>query len=844
MEYLHDGGVEGIAADLRRMLNEDVLERLDLQLYQGVDEQVVVSVAPASTPDVQEAEAEEIKDEQPAEEPVTEEADEEPKKELMPLQADESGQLSLFDLWNMTESERKERVETKQKKKTEKKPKPKEKAQAVKMFTGKDDAAIQPEQAALANPDDPYSLINWEDNPPINGFYEMMMDLTPEKRIALRVKAEEHRQEQLQRLGVKDTLDSKFVPGKEAMRKYGSRQEPAQRTASSAKHMATKPEPAEPVSLEPHPFDGEMLPFYRDNSVVTDKDGRLGFLKDTTPYGATFHPLDVSGRDAEKLLQYIVLRDTYQKLYAYEADNHDEHRALRERLNTVYDKFVADFGCLNERRNVKLLLTDANGRDVLGLERAEEGQFVKADIFDRPVAFSLEEITHVDTPIDALSASLNKYGGVNLGYMVSLTDDTEDELIEKLHGHIFYNPTAGEYQIRDKFFASKATKVERIAGNVIAKMECVDYWIANHPDDPMMEKAKESYEALKEAIPNPIEFNELDFNFGERWIPTGMYSKYMSWLYDMPITITYTESLDEFNVTFEGKKNAKVTDEYFVKGYYKSCDGIALLRHALHNTVPNMMKCIGRDEHGNDIRVRDAEAIQLANAKIDDIRNGFTDWLMEQSQEFKDNLADMYNRKFNCFVRPKYDGSHQTFPDLDLKSLGRKYGITSVYPSQKDCVWMLKQNGGGICDHEVGTGKTLIMCIAAHEMKRLGIAHKPLIIGLKANVSEIAATYQAAYPNARILYASEADFSTANRVRFFHNIKNNDYDCVIMSHDQFGKLPQSPEMMQESPTTSCRRSVSATPDFGDASPCSHVCLLVYIYFLLRMALMSKSGLIS
>jgi len=33
-----------------------------------------------------------------------------------------------------------------------------------------------------------------------------------------------------------------------------------------------------------------------------------------------------------------------------------------------------------------------------------------------------------------------------------------------------------------------------------------------------------------------------------------------------------------------------------------------------------------------------------------------------------------------------------------------------------------------------------------------------------------------AYPNARILYASEKDFSTANRVRFFNNIKNNDYD--------------------------------------------------------------------
>ncbi len=141
-----------------------------------------------------------------------------------------------------------------------------------------------------------------------------------------------------------------------------------------------------------------------------------------------------------------------------------------------------------------------------------------------------------------------------------------------------------------------------------------------------------------------------------------------------------------------------------------------------------------------NIKVRDSEGIQLTNAKIDEIRNGFSEWLEKQSPQFKERLTTMYNRKFNCFVRPKYDGSHQTFPDLNLKGLA-SHGIKSVYPSQMDCVWMLKQNGGGICDHEVGTGKTLIMCIAVHEMKRLNLAHKPMIIGLKANVAEIAAFY-------------------------------------------------------------------------------------------------------
>ena len=307
----------------------------------------------------------------------------------------------------------------------------------------------------------------------------------------------------------------------------------------------------------------------------------------------------------------------------------------------------------------------------------------------------------------------------------------------------------------------------------------------------MLPQARESLEALKEAMPEQIPFEELDFNFGERWIPTGVYAAYMSRLFDTDVRISYSESLDEYSVAC-GHRTMKITDEFLVKGYYRHYDGMHLLKHALHNTCPDMMKKVGEDENGNDIKVRDSEGIQLANAKIDEIRNGFTEWLEEQSPEFKKRLTDMYNNKFNCFVRPKYDGSHQKFPELNLKGLG----ITDLYPSQKDCIWMLKQNGGGIADHEVGTGKTLIMCVAAHEMKRLGLVHKPMIIGLKANVREIAECYRTAYPNARVLYASEKDFAASGRVRFFNDIRNNDWDCVIMSHDQFGKIPQSPELQQ------------------------------------------------
>lgn len=110
---------------------------------------------------------------------------------------------------------------------------------------------------------------------------------------------------------------------------------------------------------------------------------------------------------------------------------------------------------------------------------------------------------------------------------------------------------------------------------------------------------------------------------------------------------------------------------------------------------------------------------------------------------------------------------------------------------------MDKMLGGGIIDHEVGGGKTLIMCCGAYEKKRLGLANKPLIIGLKANIHEIARTFCTAYPNAKVLYPGKEDFTPKNRERIFNLIKNNDWDAVILSHEQFGMIPQSPEVQQE-----------------------------------------------
>ena len=772
MVYLHEGGVTGIAEDLRKRIDADLAARLDVARYKGMAEEIPTQAIPSATKETKIAEEVPTITESPKEQPSIDHSAE-----------GKAVQLTLFDLWEYTVPQEKPVPKNKKKSAVAKqaqkgnhptparaeKPKKQDGESLQPSQKNADDA---PKEEKKTLPGDIYADINWEDNPPINGFYETMMTLTPEKRVALRQEAERHRQGQLKRLGVADTLNPAFIPP------MGEIKPPS---AAVPNHVVTE---QTVDTLTPHPYDRTLEPHHREGSIVLDAARNVGYLKDLTPYGAMFHPADLNGFQKEKLMLYISLRDAYERLYSYEAEHHEENKPQRGYLNTYYDEFVLRYGQLNAKQNVKLVMMDAGGRDILSLERMENGKFVKADIFEHPVSFAVESHANVGSPEEALSASLNKYGTVNLDYMREITDSTAEDLLTALQGRIYYNPLVTGYEIKDRF----------IAGNVIEKAERIEAWMGDNPENERMPEVKQALEALKDAEPQRIAFEDLDFNFGERWIPTGVYAAYMSRLFDTEVKIAYSASMDEFSVAC-GYRTMKITDEFLVKGYYRNYDGMHLLKHALHNTCPDMMKSIGKDEHGNDIKVRDSEGIQLANAKIDEIRNGFSEWLEEQSPQFKERLTTMYNRKFNCFVRPKYDGSHQTFPDLNLKGLASR-GIKSVYPSQMDCVWMLKQNGGGICDHEVGTGKTLIMCIAAHEMKRLKLAHKPMIIGLKANVAEIAATYQAAYPNARILYASEKDFSTANRVRFFNNIKNNDYDCVIMSHDQFGKIPQSPELQQ------------------------------------------------
>ncbi len=397
MIYTHEGGVEGIAEDLRKMLHEDFNKNLNLNRYMRIEE--------TKTEEVQVEEIKEIADErqniedapvqkseqktdeveQPQNVPIynkvkdgesdsspqngnldNSESHNEPSKHQQP-----PVQVTLFDLWGMEEESRLAIKPTKKKatvtvKTTPKKVSRKKASPLVKVVNPTFEVEVKPlkkeettplaevkgnETEQVAKPvlpgDEPYANISWEENPPINGFYELMMNMPPEDRVMLRQKAELHRQEQLNTLGVEDTLDPKFKPPMEPIevlkvqigqgQSKENKQEEVAKVKSKAETDAEKTEREKKrqeeqarkqaelarqkeEAMKPRPFNKAIESFHREGSMVFDTNRNIGVLKDLTKYGATFMPLDLNNEQREKAASYIELRDTYQRLYAYEAE--------------------------------------------------------------------------------------------------------------------------------------------------------------------------------------------------------------------------------------------------------------------------------------------------------------------------------------------------------------------------------------------------------------------------------------------------------------------------------------------------------------------------------------------
>lgn len=536
---------------------------------------------------------------------------------------------------------------------------------------------------------------------------------------------------------------------------------------------ATQPKP----NTGKRPYTDKMPDWMKDGALVLF-EGQLGTIQSKradrfSELTAWFNPIKVNGADMERAKDYLPVRKAYFELSTLESEQRTEQPLLREELNKAYDAFVSKWGNFHTDGNKELMTLDSMGVEVYSIEMQVHGEVMKADIMYEPVAFKKIDVSVRLTPMEALASSLNYYGKVNMDYLAQSTGSSESEVIEALEGEMFYNPETGTWEEKGRILAGNVVeKCKLFAGHIHTLAGQAKAW------------TERTVKALEDVTPELIPYEELDFNMGERWIPTEVYADFAEHLFDVKADVVYFDVNDTYVISLHGYSPAAY-NLYCSHGY----TGEKLFAYALHDTVPEIKKEVMRG--GEWVKVPDEEAMQEVATKIQEIRGKFNAWLDSQPIAVRDELVRLYNERFNCYVRPSYDGSAQTFPGLSFA----QFPYDDLYPSQKDAIWMIKQNGGGVCWHEVGAGKTMVMCVAAYEMKRLGLVQKPMIIGLKANVHEIADCFRKAYPSAKLLYPGKEDFTPANREELFSKIKNNNWDCIILTHDQFAKIPQSEETM-------------------------------------------------
>ena len=159
------------------------------------------------------------------------------------------------------------------------------------------------------------------------------------------------------------------------------------------------------------PFDGKKQKFYKENTLLCHNN-KFGYLVDSEKEESSIKIKYFSSYQAEKVKLYIDLRDCYYILSLYEEETQKQHIHLRETLNEKYDEFLNKYGTLNSKENLAFILTDANGREVLSIERYVNGKSKKADIFFAPVSISNIQPETLE-PLESLIASLNKFGNVN-----------------------------------------------------------------------------------------------------------------------------------------------------------------------------------------------------------------------------------------------------------------------------------------------------------------------------------------------------------------------------------------------------------------------------------------------
>lgn len=488
--------------------------------------------------------------------------------------------------------------------------------------------------------------------------------------------------------------------------------------------------------------------------------------------------LQVKPKEFDRLSKIIALRDTYLRLL--EGRDNDKEK-IRDELDYQYDAFNFQYGQLNDKANYPLVTLDIQGPLILALETPKDGVFIKSEIFSKaPVQGKLEKRPEEKQKLlcieDSIYYSLNKYNRIDIDSLVQNTGRMKDEIIKESldRQFLFLNPVHDGWELSPKFLFLSGTIYEKL--NAYRKGDFGEF-------KPYVDKSyiDRSILALEMVRPPITPFEDLDIKLHEPWFPIEYTQAFIYDTYNSFVHIAYNDSTSKYMVKIE-KADYEYIKKFSVQTEHRYYNFKEILEGALNSTIPYVSK-------GSKERKRtDKAKMQEIRIKFDLLYKEFNTYILSKS-EIKERLEHIFYETYDAQVNPKYDGDYLQFEGL------RHF---SPYKSQKDTVAGIIINQGLLVNKEVGFGKTLDMALTAQKLKELGLSKKTLIIGLRSTVVQLERELLNAFPTMRLLVAHDKVVSgSAKRNAFFKKIKNSSYDVVLMSHDTFKFIPQSPEIIHE-----------------------------------------------
>jgi len=473
---------------------------------------------------------------------------------------------------------------------------------------------------------------------------------------------------------------------------------------------------------------------------------------------------DMPSETRSRIRNLIPVRDAVRSCLRSQMDGSDEGQVLeaRRQLNYAYDRFVGRFGPINLRANQRAFDGDPDLPLLLSLENYndETKRATKATIFTERTIHHRKPVETVAEPKEALLVSLNEQGRVDLDHMSGLLNKPADEFLPDLKGIIFLNPQTNQWETDDQY----------LSGNVRNKLVVADAAAVTDA------RFAENVEALKSIQPEDLPATEIDVRLGAAWLPPDDVKQFIHKLLNVPsgVEVGHVHALGSWhlNANWEAKGATANTTDWGTDRY----TALELIEDALNLKTPTVYDMVDKKP------VVNAQATEAAREKQERIKEQFKEWVWSDDSR-RERLCRLYNDTFNHTRLRTFNGDHLTLPGAS--------GAIQLHGHQKAGVWRILQTPNTLLAHVVGAGKTFTMVAAAMELKRLGLARKPMFAVPNHMLGQFSTELLTLYPGANILVAGKEDFESQNRKKLFSRIATGNWDAVIVTHSGFERIPLS-----------------------------------------------------